>query len=357
MHIPWMIPNYQPQDAEAMKRVMDTGWLTMGPKVELFEKKVTTYLGIDHGVAVNSGTSALDVALKCINLKKSDEVIIPALTYIATANAILSNQGVPLCIDIDNTLNIDPALIEPRITANTKAIMNIDFGGNVSDYHALLKLCRDYDLSLVVDGAQSLGSRYHNQMCCTHGVINTTSFHAAKIITTVEGGMVLTKDKDMAQRARMIRNQGQTERFIHPVLGNNYRMTDINAAMGCTQMSRVKKTLLHRKELVRYYKECLKNVEYPKEHPHTHNSYSLFVILSSMRDKLQMHLEKNGIETRVHYPRPINKQPIHYSEETYPKATEISQKILSLPLYHSMTRDQQDYVIKKVNDFTKENRQ
>lgn len=353
MQVPWVIPNFQKQDIEAMKKVLDTGWLSMGSKVEKFEKKVTSYLGINHGIAVNNGTSALDVALKCINLEKSDEVIIPALTYVATANAIVYNQGAPVLVDIDDTLNINPILIEEKITEKTKAIMNIDFGGNASDYNNLLRMCKQHDILLIVDGAQSFGSRYHDDMCCTHGLINTTSFQAAKIITTVEGGMVLTRDNELHRKAQMIRNQGQSDRFIHPVIGNNYRMMDINAAMGCSQMDRLEETLRQRKELVRYYKEHLKNVMYPEELAHTENSYFLFAILINKRDKLLAHLSKNGIETRVNYPLPINKQPIHYSDEIYPKATEISQRILSLPLYHGLTKDQQDYVIKKVNEFTK----
>jgi perosamine synthetase len=328
----------------------------MGPEVEKFEKKVTSYLRINHGIAVNSGTSALDVTLKCINLQKSDEVIIPALTYVATANAVVYNQGVPVLVDIDDTLNINPMFIEEKITEKTKAIMNIDFGGNVSDYNALVRICKQHDIMLIVDGAQSFGSRYHDDMCCTQGVINTTSFHAAKIITTVEGGMVLTRNKELCRKAQMIRNQGQSDRYIHPVIGNNYRMMDINAAMGCSQMDRFEGTLRHRKELVRYDKEHLKNVMYPEELAHTENSFFLFAILSNNRDKLLAHLTKNGIETRVHYPLPINKQPIHYTEATFPKATEVSQRILSLPLYHGLTRDQQDYVIKKVNESTKGSR-
>ena len=234
MKIPWVIPNFQQKDIEAMKNVLDTGWLSMGPWVEKFENKVTSFLRIKHGIAVNSGTSALDVALKCINLKKSEEVIIPALTYVATANAVVYNQGVPVFVDIDDTLNINPKLIEEKITEKTKAIMNIDFGGNVSEYTALMHICKKHDILLIIDGAQSFGSRYHQDMCCTHGTVNTTSFHAAKILTTVEGGMVLTKDKDLYHKAQMIRNQGQSDRYIHPVLGNNYRMMDINAAMGCS---------------------------------------------------------------------------------------------------------------------------
>jgi perosamine synthetase len=233
---------------------------------------------------------------------------------------------------------------------------NIDFGGNVSDYTALLRVCKQHDLFLIVDGAQSFGSRYHDEMCCTQGRVNTTSFHAAKIITTVEGGMVFTKEKELYRKAQMIRNQGQSDRYVHPVLGNNYRMMDINAAMGCSQMERINKTLSHRRELVRYYKEHLKNIHFPEELAQTENSYFLCLILTDTRDKLRAHLAKNGIETRIHYPLPINKQPIHSTKEIYPKATEVSQKILSLPLYHGLTRDQQEYVIKKINEFTKGSR-
>jgi len=210
------------------------------------------------------------------------------------------------------------------------------------------------DIPLIIDGAQSFGSQYHNDMCCTQGIVNTTSFHAAKILTTIEGGMVLTNNKEHYQKAQMIRNQGQSDRFIHPILGNNYRMMDINAAMGCSQIDRFKKTLRARRELVKYYKEHLKNVFYPKELIQTKNSYSLFTILLENRDQLVAHLRNNGIETRIHYSTPINKQQIHYSNEMYPKATEVSKRILSLPLYHGLTRDQQDYIIMAVNDFTRD---
>ena len=353
MQVPWVIPNYKRQDIEAMKKVLRTKWFTMGPEVKKFEDKVSSYLRIKYAVAVNNGSSALDVALKCINLQKSDEVIVPALTYIATVNAITNNQGAPVFVDIDDTLNIDPTLIEEKITQKTKAIMNIDFGGNVCDYTNLSRLCKKYNIHLIVDGAQSFGSQHKKDMCCTHGLINTTSFHAAKLVTTVEGGMVFTTNKELFQKAQMIRNQGQSKRYIHPILGNNYRMTDINAAMGSSQMNRFKETLRHRMDLVMYYKDHLKNVTYPEELTNTKNSHLFLSILIDKRDKLMKYLSENRIETRIHYPCPINKQPIYYTQTVYSKATEVSQRILSLPLYHSLTRDKQDYVIKKINEFTK----
>ena len=323
MRVPWVIPNFQEQDINAIKKVMKTKWFTMGPEVKKFEDAVSSYLRIKYAVAVNNGSSALDVALKCINLHKSDEVIIPALTYIATANAIANNQAVPILVDINNTLNIDPTLIEEKITDKTKAIMNIDFGGNVSDYTILLRLCKKHNIFLIVDGAQSFGSQHYQDMCCTHGFINTTSFHAAKILTTIEGGMVFTTNRKMFQKAQMIRNQGQSMRYIHPLIGNNYRMTDINAAMGNSQMKRIKVTLLHRANLANYYKDHLENITFPNELANTKHNHLFFSILTDKRDKLMKYLSKNGIETRIHYPCPLNKQPIYYTPEVYTRATEV----------------------------------
>lgn len=351
--IPWTIPNFQKQDINSMKRVLETGWLSMGKEVEKFEKMVCSYLSIRYGVAVNNGTSALDVALKCLDIKNGDEVIIPAFTYVATGNAVVYNHAKPVCVDIDGTLNIDPFLIEEKITDKTKAIMNIDFGGNVSNYSELLRISKKYNIPLVVDGAQSLGCEYHKKKCCTQGLINTTSFHAAKIITTIEGGMVFTKNKKLYQKAQILRNQGQTSRYHHSYLGNNYRMIDVVAAMGTSQMTRFQKTLQKREVKAHYYKEHLKNVEYPKELKDTKNSYFLFIILTNKRDQLNKHLNKNGIETRINYPTPVNEQSVlkKYSQEVFQKSKEAAQRVLSLPISHNLSRVQQDYIIKKINTF------
>jgi len=353
MKIPWAIPNFQSDDKKSVVRVLNSGWLTMGEEVKTFERKVCSYLGCKYAIAVNNGTSALDVALKCLEITHGDEVIIPALTYIATGNAVVYNQGTPVFVDIDEILNIDPSLVEENISDKTKAIMNIDFGGNVSNYGKLLRISKKYDIPLVVDGAQSFGSEYHGVKCCTHGMINTASFHAAKILTTIEGGMVLTNDERIYQKSQIIRNQGDASKFDHQYLGNNYRMIDLLAAVGTSQLVRFSETLKKRKEKVQYYREHLQNVEYPKELENTANCYFFFLILTEKRDRLNRYLNKNGIETRITYPMPINEQPVfkQYSTEVFPKAKEISQKIISLPLYHSLKQEEQDFIIKKINSF------
>lgn len=344
--VPWSVPNFQKQDIDSVKRVLDTGWLSMGPEVKRFERMVSSYLKTKHAVAVNNGTAAVDVALKCVGIKQGDEVIVPAFTYIATANAVKYNQGIPVYVDIDDTLNMDPALVEDAITSRTRAILNIDYGGNPSDYDELLRLSRAHDIPLVVDGAQSFGSEYHKKKCCTHGVVNTTSFHQAKILTTIEGGMVFTDDKTLCERARCIRNQGQTKRYVHTYLGNNYRMVDVIAGMGTSQMMRIKTTLKERRDKAFYYRELLEDVVYPYELKDTKNSFFLFLVLVDDRDELNKYLNRNGVETRIYYP--LDEQPI---------AMASSEMVISLPLFDGLTRGQQDYVIKKINLFNRKKEQ
>lgn len=353
MKIPWAIPDIQKKDTDAILQLLETGWLSMGPKVKEFEEKMASYLNIKYAIGVNNGTAALDIALKCIDIKQGDEVIIPALTYITTGNAVLYNNGIPVFVDIDDTLNIDTTLIEEKITDKTKAIINIDLGGNVSNYTELTRISKEHNIHLIVDGAQSLGSKYNKVKCCTHGHVNTTSFHIAKILTTVEGGMVFSNDKDINKKARIIRNQGESSKYIHSNLGNNYRMMDLIAAIGCSQINRIDKTLKERKLKAEYYKKNLKKVEFPKERPNTYNSYFFFLILVDNRDKLNNHLNKNGIGTRITYPLPINEQPVfnNISYETFPAAKNISQRIISLPIYNKLTLEEQDYIIEKINSF------
>jgi len=204
---------------------------------------LSNFLNIKYSIGVNNGTSALDIALKCLGISNGDEVIIPAMSYIATGNAVLYNNGKPIFVDVDDTFCINPFLIEEKITDRTKAIINIDFGGNPSNYTELIKISKKNNIPLIVDGAQSLGAKYHNKMCCSHGIINTTSFHSAKILTTIEGGMIFTNNKEFNLKARMIRNQGESSKYIHDIIGNNYRMTDLVASIGNSQMKAFEKTI------------------------------------------------------------------------------------------------------------------
>jgi len=353
MKIPWSLPNIQNPEKESIQRVLKSGWYSMGKEVIKLEEKTASYLNITYAVAVNNGTSALDVVLKCIGIKKGDEIIIPALTYIATGNAVLYNNGKPVFVDVDKTFNIDTSLIEEKLTYKTKVIMNIDFGGNPAKYKELLRISKEHNVALIVDGAQSFGSEYHGVKCCTQGIINATSFHAAKPLTTIEGGMVFTNKREFYIKALAIRNQGETSKYYHEYLGNNYRMTDLVAAIGNSQLKRFDTTLKQRKNKVDYYKDNLKNVEYPQVLPNTVSCNFFFLILVENRDKMNKYLNKNGIETRITYPMPLNEQPVFrkLSDEVFPVAKEISQKVISLPLHHNLSIEEQDYIINKINSF------
>lgn len=353
MNIPWGIPDLNNDDKNAVVEVLESGWFSMGAEVKNFEEKVKMYLGIDYAIAVNNGTSALDVAFKSIGIKPNDEVILPALTYIATGNAVLYNHATPIFVDIDDTLNIDTSLIEDKITDKTKAIVNIDLGGNVSNYSELIKISKKYEISLVVDGAQSFGSEYHGKKCCTHGSVNTTSFHAAKILTTIEGGMIFTNNKDIYLKSQSLRNQGESSKYVHEYLGNNYRMTNITAAIGISQINRFQDILSNRRAKATYYKENLKNLELPRELNNTINCYFLFLILVNNRDKLNKYLNENGIDTRITYPMPINEQTMFrkFDKKTYSMAKKMSNSVISLPMHNKLTIEEQDYIIKKIEEF------
>lgn len=313
------------------------------------------YVGSPHAIAVSNGTAALDVALKLLNVGPGDEVLVPAFTYIATANSVLFNHAKPVFVDVDDTLCIDPRKIEAAITPKTKVVVVVDQGGNPCDYDPLLAVTNRHGIPVVVDGAQSLGSIYKGRKCCTHGKVNTTSFHAAKILTTVEGGMLFVEEPALAERARSLRNQGETgKKYVHDYLGFNYRMTDLSAAFGVRQVGRFEDTLLRRRRLVDLYREALAGaVEFPREIPGTRSCYFLFIILVDCRDALADFLHSHGIDTRITYPMPINKQPVYsdYRNEEYPCSERACKRALSLPLYSTLEEGQVLLVAEKVREF------
>ena len=360
MKIPWSMPYI---GEEELKEVIDTvksTWLTMGPRVKKFEKAVSDYLGMKHAIAVNSGTAALDVALKALDIQPGDEVIVPAMTYIATVNAVTYQGAKPILADIEpKTYNLDPKDVMKKVTKKTKCIMPIDYGGQSSDYDALMEIAEDHNILLVEDGAESLGGEYKGRKLCTFGEITTTSFHAAKLITSVEGGMVFTNDPELDRRCRIIRNQGEDseKKYYHVLLGHNYRMTDLHAAIGLVQFSRLGDVLEKRANIVENYTTALKEfddlVTLPYVAPKNKHAWFFYTILLSNREKVVEFLKEHGIDTRIGWPLPVHQQPVYkklFSGAKHPIAEKFAEGVLNLPMYYSMTRDEQDYVIKHLKD-------
>jgi len=324
-------------------------------------------VGARHAIAVSNGTVALDLALKAVGVGPGDEVIVPAMTYVATLNAVLYQGAEPAFADIElDTFNLDPADVERRITARTRGIVGIDYGGNPADHAALRAVARRHGLVLVQDAAQSLGGAYRGIPLGGQGDIGTTSFHAAKVLTTVEGGAIFTDDDALARRLRIVRNQGEDSerKYVHVELGYNARLTDLQAAIGLAQLRKREKILSRRAELARAYAEGLRDLDgvrlprtrrgcfpdCPRPAGCCRSSWFFYPILVPERDRVAEALREEEIETRICYPMPVYEQPFYRARDRRagghdcPNAVAVTGRVINLPMFHQLTAAQIDYV-------------
>ncbi len=352
MQVPWAKLYLGPEEVEAVNECFETGWVSMGNKVLEFERKMAERVGVRYAIAVNSGTAALDAALKCLNVAPGDEVIVPAFAYIATANCVLYQHAIPVFADIDPlTFNIDPADVKRKISPKTKGIIAIDYGGHPAEFDELQKISKDNNLFLIEDGAPGLGGSYKGKKLCSFGDIAITSFHAAKIFTTIEGGMIFTDNEEVDRKSRIIRSQGEdpNRKYHHPLLGHNFRMTDINAAIGLAQTSRMEEVLSNRAEAARFYTEHLHElpeVVVPTVLQDCTHAWFLYPVLIPRRDSVREILEAKGIGTNVFWPLAVYDQETfrHYKREICPVAEETTKKVLCLPLFYGITEKELSYV-------------
>jgi perosamine synthetase len=347
--------NYGKQyiDEDDIFEVVETlksDYLTTGPKVEQFENKLVEFTGYKYACAVNSGTAALHCALFAAGIENFDEVIVPAMTFIATANAILYQGGIPVFADIDkDTLLVDIDNIEKLITEKTKAIIVVDYAGQQCDYKKLKEICDKYNLILISDACHSLGcvtASENNQIAD----LTCYSFHPVKHITTGEGGAVLTNIPIHDSKMKAIRNHGRYGlESLH--IGYNYRMPDINAALGISQMDKLNQFLLRRYDIADFYDDELNYCSI--KHISKLHSYHLYVIKVKNRKEFIKNMAGEGINCTVHY-IPVYDHPFYknYRDEAIIncKNTEmVKNEIVSLPIYYSFT----DNEVKKVIDLVK----
>jgi len=304
-------------------------------------------------VAVSSGTAALDVALKLFEVKPGDEIIVPAFAYIASANCILYQGAIPVFVDVDPvTFNIDPVDVRNKITAKTRCIIALDYGGQSAPWDQLRTISKEYGIFLIEDSAPAFGGKYRGESLCTMGDISITSFHTAKIFHTVEGGMIFTKNENMSEKARIIISQGESrnEKYFHPMLGHNYRMSDLHAAIGLAQLSRFDKVVNCRKSIADIYSRELSNisgVQVPEVLSGNIHAWFLYAILLEKRDEIRNLMLDNGIGTNISWPYPVYEQP-HFKKfkrQTCPVAESLCNRILCLPIYYNMTSDEQSRVV------------
>jgi perosamine synthetase len=367
-----MIPVNQPLIAKnASKYVLDclkTGWISSaGAYIEKFENKFAHYCDSQYGVACSNGTAALHLALASLGIGKGDEVIIPTLTMIATAFAVVYTGAKPILVDCEqDTYNMDPRLVEAKITPKTRVILPVHLYGHPVDMDPLLKLAKKYRLFIVEDAAEIHGGLYKNKKVGSLGNIGCFSFYANKIVTTGEGGMIVLNDKAIAEKAKRIRDlcHSPQKRFLHISVGYNYRLTNLQAALGLAQFEEINKFLKIKKRMAQLYNQQLKNIPglvTPVQKNYAQSVYWMYAILIKEKEfgctaqELRQRLYKEGIDTRDFF-IPMHKQPVFremgwYKEENYPVADYVSPRGFYLPSGLAITKKQINYVahtIKKI---------
>lgn len=358
------------EDIRAVVEVLRSEWLTTGPKVREFEEALARFVGAQHGVAVSSGTAAVHAAVYALGIGPGDEVIVPPMTFVATANAVVFQGGTPVFADVEpDTLLIDPHQVEAKVGPRTKAIIAVDYAGQPCDYEALRAIAGRHGLALVADACHALGAEYKGTKVGRLGDLNTFSFHPVKHIATGEGGMVTTDNPEFAEKMRRFRNHGistdvrqrmeqGTWHYEMLDLGFNYRLNDMQCALGLSQLRKLPGWLVRRQVIARRYGELLQSLPQVSPlavRPHLFHSYHLYVIclnledLKASRDQIFTAMRAEGIGVNVHY------QPVHlhpYYRQRFrtqagdcPVAEEAFQRILSLPMFPAMSDDDVERVV------------
>ena len=356
--IPVAAPVLEGRETEYVLECLTTSWISSnGRFINEFEQAFAAFCGVKHAVATNNGTSALHLALVALGLKPGDEVIVPALTYVASANAVRYCNAKPVFVDNDvHTFNMDPDEVAAKITARTRGIMPVHLYGHPADLDPILKLAEDHNLFVIEDAAEAVGAKYKGRTIGGHGTCATFSFFGNKIITTGEGGMVTTNDDELATRLRLFRGQGVDPRrkYWFPVIGYNYRITNIAAAIGLGQLERIDSHLSTRKRIADGYHRRLAHLSDRITLPMTENwaehAYWMYTILLQQtvrkdRDQVMQDLDDLGIETRpVFYPLHILPPYRDPAQGPFPRAEFCGARGINLPTHGRLTDQDIDRV-------------
>jgi perosamine synthetase len=394
MNIPIARTSLTEAEINSVLEPLRSGWLVQGPKVREFEEKWSGFTGAEHSIAVTSCTTGLHLSLAALGIQPGDEVIVPAFTWIATANIVEHLGGTVVFCDIDlNTFNIDPAKIEAKITAKTKAILPVHLFGLAADMDSINVIAKQHKLWVVEDAACGFGSRYQGQHVGSLGNTGCFSFHPRKAITTGEGGMITTQSAELANKLRRLRDHGAAmsdlQRHLgakpylladHPDAGYNQRMTDLQAALGSAQMDRAADIVAERQRLAARYDQAFADLDWlqtPTKRQgdaHGYQSYPCLFqperakaaaqsantaeikAISTARNSWMEQLQQQGISTRpathaVHM-LAFYRQKYQLKPEDFPNAFAANDCSISLPLFHGMTEAEQDFVIDRVREHT-----
>jgi perosamine synthetase len=376
-YIPYSQQWIDEKDIQAVLDVLRSDWLTTGPTVMKFERAVADFVGAKEAVAVSNGTAALHAAMNAIGIGPGDEVILPPITFVATANAIVFQGGTPVFADVDpGTLLLDPEQVKQKISSRTKAIIAVDYAGQPCEYDTLKEIAQKNGLCLVADACHSLGATYRGKKVGTLADLTVFSFHPVKHITTGEGGMVVTNNPEYGNEIRRFRNHGidkdhyrrsQQGSWYYEItrMGYNYRMTDIQCALGISQLQKLPQWILRRRQIAEHYDAILgknDNIDLLLAKSFVEHAYHLYVILVNFkaigisRQSLFKIIQKEGIGVNVHY-IPVHFHPFYQekfglSRGLCPVAEHNYEQILSLPIFPKMSDREIEKVIRVIMDLT-----
>lgn len=364
MKIPFVsfLPMEKELDQElraAFERVYTNSWYIAGKEDEAFEKAFAEFCGVKYCVGTGNGLDALMLALKAIGIKAGDEVVVPSNTYIATALAVTYIGAKPVLVEPDiHTFNINPELIEEKITDNTKAIIPVHLYGQPCNMTPIMEIAKKYNLYIVEDCAQAHGAKYRGQVIGSFGDMAGFSFYPGKNLGALgDAGAIVTNSKEMADKVRALGNYGSDYKYHHIYQGNNSRLDEMQAAFLLAKLSTLDKMNEERRRIARLYSEGIRNplIIKPYIPEYAEPVWHIYGIRCDRRDELEVYLTEHGIGTNKHYPIPIHLQECYkelgFKEGDFPVAEKISVTELSIPMFYGMTDEEIQYVIEKVNEF------
>lgn len=352
---PWITQN----EKDVVLKVLDSGMIACGATVTEFEEAFAAYIGTPHGIATSSGTTALEVALRALGIGPGDKVLTTAYSFIASTNSILYTSASPVFADIDeNTFNMDIGSAREALTKDPdiKAVLVVHLFGQACDMDAVMALAKEYGLMVVEDCAQAHGAKWKGKNAGTFGDASAFSFYPTKNMTTGEGGIVLTNRDDLAERARLLINHGMKVRYTHDIVGYNYRMTNIAAAIGLEQLKRLDEFNAARKENAAFYDSsiCHPSVQTPVVNQGSEPVYYQYTIRvgDGQRDDLIRHFEERGVGYGIFYPFSIPEQPCYRDmgfETVWPVTDRVKREVLSIPVHPALTKEETAAVADAIN--------
>ena len=372
----WKIPLYKiysdDEDINLITKIIRRGsaW-AIGPEIEEFENAIKNYVGIDHCAVLNSGTSSLHATLLAFGLGAGDDILVPSFSFVSTANSVLFTNATPLFVDIEETtFGLNPKLISEKISASTKAIIPMDYGGQSCKIDEINKVARDEKLLLIEDAAESLGASINNNKAGSFGDAAIFSFCGNKVLTTGEGGAVVTNSKEIIEKIKLIRSHGRfdkinyfenTENSTYQDLGYNWRMSSITAALGISQLNKLDKIIKMRQKNAAFISSKLKKFPQiitpisPDGYEHIYQMYTIRLATNKMRDDLKNHLLAKRIFSKVYFEpihlTPFYREKFNFKEGYLPVTEQISRQILTIPLFPNMTMEEKNYLVDSISEF------